>query len=149
MLDLRIRALEIRRRRCDVLFAPQHGFMPAQLAEQLLPDALPLGGVRSQEFEGVAHPAHAGGVDILLPVGRQNDDPAICLDQLEQVVRIGIGAAAVRIPDLGAAAEERVRLVEEQYAVHLRGAGKDLGELYCRLADVRLDHGGKVDADKM
>src|SRR5206468_5853939 len=65
---------------------------------------------------------------------------------LEEVVHLEVGVAVVRVLDLGALTEERVRLVEEQDgAAPLRLVERGR-EVLLRLADVLGDHGCEVDA---
>ena len=71
--------------------------------------------------------------------------PSKLLHPLEQVGGLDVGVAVMGVLDLRALAEERVRLVEEQHAVHPLGLGEDPVEVLLGLADVLVDHRRQVD----
>ena len=67
------------------------------------------------------------------------------LQPLQQVADLDVGVAVVGVLDLGAAPEQRVRLVEEQQAVAGLDLVEDLGERLLGLADVLGDDLAEVD----
>ena len=67
------------------------------------------------------------------------------LHPLEQVGDLDVRVAVARVLDLGALAEQRVGLVEQQDAVHAVGLGEDPVEVLLGLADVLVDDGREVD----
>ena len=67
------------------------------------------------------------------------------LHPLQQVGDLDVGVAIVGVLDLGALAEDRVGLVEEQHAVDAVGLGEDPVEVLLGLADVLVDDRREVD----
>ena len=78
------------------------------------PDRLARGAVREREADDGAQPPQEGFVHGVLQVARQDGDPSVGLDALEEVADLGVGVAVARVLDLAALAEQRVRLVEQQ-----------------------------------
>ena len=79
-------------------------------------------------------------------VAGEDGDALVGLDAREQVVGLRVGEAIVRVLDVGALAEERVGLVEEQHDLRMLGAGEELREVLLRLADVLARDAGQIDA---
>ena len=71
--------------------------------------------------------------------------PSNVLDPLEQVVDLEVRVAIVSDSDLGALAEQRVGLVEQQHAVAALGVVEDLREVLLGLADPLADNRREVD----
>ena len=72
--------------------------------------------------------------------------PFEALHALEQVADLEVGVAVVRVPDLGALAEQRVGLVEEQDHVARLGSVEHAPQVLLGLADVLVDDLREVDA---
>ena len=92
-----------------------------------------------------AQPAQERLVDRGCAVGRQDDEAGERLDPLQQVVDLEVGVAVVRVADLGALAEQRVGLVEEQHRAAALGLVEGGGEVLLGLADVLRDDRREVD----
>ena len=84
-------------------------------------------------------------VDVGAQVRRQDGQAVERLHPLQQVGDLDVGVAVARVAHLGALAEERVGLVEEQHAVDAVGLGEDPVEVLLGLADVLVDDRGEVD----
>ena len=84
-------------------------------------------------------------VEVGAQVRGQDRDAVEGLHALEQVGDLDVGVAVARVLDLGALAEERVGLVEEQHGVDPVGLGEDPVEVLLGLADVLVDDGREVD----
>src|SRR5438552_2029874 len=82
------------------------------------PPGLALAGLRAREVHDVANAPHERDVDVLHLVACEQGHALELLEELEQVVGVGVGVAVVRVADLRALAEEGVGLVEEQHGVH-------------------------------
>ena len=105
----------------------------------------PVRGVGHREVDERVEPARERRVDVRAQVGGEDDDAVERLHALQQVGDLDVGVAVVGVADLRALAEQRVRLVEEQHAVHALGLVEDAVEVLLRLADVLVDDGGEVD----
>ena len=122
---------------------------PLQLGlgrEHALPDAAPMCRVGEGEVDDETQPPHEGGIERGLAVGRQNREPAKILHPLQQIVDLDIGVAVVAVLDLGALAEQRVGLVEEQDDAAALGGGEDAAQIALGLADIFADDAGEIDA---
>src|ERR1039457_2422229 len=84
-------------------------------------------------------------IDGLPLIGGQDGHAPVVLHALQQVVDLDVGVAVVAVPDLAAASEERVGLVEEQQGAALVGGVEHLAQVAFSLADVFADHAGQVD----
>ena len=73
-------------------------------------------------------------------------DAVVTLHALEKVVRLRVGKAVVGLVNIGAFAEERIGLIEEQQNFILLGAGKQLAEILLGLSDVLGSDGREIDA---
>ena len=92
--------------------------------EHLPPDALALDCAGQRKLHHIAQPAGERLVEILAPVGGEDREAVEPLHALQQVADLDVGEAVVRVLDLGALAEQRVRLVEEQDASLASAASK-------------------------
>lgn len=82
--------------------------------EGLAPNLVALLRTWHRERDDRLQPTHEGIVDIGALVGRKNDEAVIGLDPLQQIGDFLVSIFVVGIADVGAFAEERVCLVEEQ-----------------------------------
>ena len=69
-----------------------------------------------------AHATHECLVDVLAQIGGEYRDALVLLHLLQQVGDLDVGVAVVRILHVGALAEQRVGLVEEQNGVRASAA---------------------------
>ena len=70
----------------------------------------------------------------------------VCLHALQQIADLDVGVAVVAVLDLGALAEQRVRLVEEEDGPAAFGGLEHAAQVLFGLADVFTDHLAEVDA---
>ena len=77
-----------------------------------MPLAVLLLGEREVDHE--VQPAQERVVDVALEVRREDDRAGVGLHALQQVGDLDVGVAVVGVRDLGALAEQRVGLVEEE-----------------------------------
>ena len=103
------------------------------------PEAIAVGLLGKGKLDRQAHPPEESLVDVLPQVRGEDDNALELLDALEQVTRFNVGVAVVRVLDLGALAEERVGLVEEEDGVRVFGLREDAREILFGLADVLAD----------
>ena len=61
--------------------------------------------------------AKEGFVEVLLQVRRENHEPLIVFDGLQQIIDFNVGVAIVCIFDFGPLTKKRMCLVEEEQAV--------------------------------
>ena len=101
--------------------------------------------VGHREVDDRVEPARERLVDVGAQVRGEDRDAVERLHALQQVGGLDVRVAVVRVAHLGALAEQRVGLVEEQDAVDLVGLGEDLVEVLLGLADVLVDDRGEVD----
>ena len=92
--------------------------------------------VGEREVDQEAQPAQEGAVEGGLPVGGQDGQAAVVLHALQQVVDLDVGVAVVAVLDLGALAEQRVGLVEEEDRAAPLGRVEDRAQVLLGLADV-------------
>ncbi len=111
VLDLRARQLDVRCEHFDGRFESLQRLVPAQLPDHLAPDPSPFGRIGPWKLEHVPHPTNERGIDVLLLVGREDDDAAVFFEQLKQVTGVGVGVAVVGIFHFGALAEDRFSLI--------------------------------------
>ena len=128
-----------RKSRSSALASTPGGITPA-------PDAQPLGRARQRELDDEAQPAQERLVEVLLAVGGEDREALEALHALEQVADLEVGVAVVRVLDLGALAEQRVGLVEEQDHVGRVGGVEQPAQVLLGLADVLVDDLRQVDA---
>ena len=121
----------------------------ASLGQQQPPDQLAVVGLGEREVDHEVEPAHERVVDVLAEVGGEDDRARVALHLLQQVGDLDVGVAVVRVGDLGALAEQRVGLVEEEDRVGARGGLEDAVEVLLRLPDVLRDDRGEVDAEEL
>ena len=112
-----------------------------------LPDARSAAARRHRDAEHVAHAANERRVDVLLFVGREDDDAAVFFEQLQLTgVRIGVAVGesftSVRLLNRASASSNRS-------TAFMRAARVDLPEVLCRLADVLADHRSEIDAKEI
>ena len=119
------------------------------LGQQQPPDQLAVLGLGEREVDHEVEPAHERVVDVLAEVGREDHGARIALHLLQQVGDLDVGVAVVRVRDLGALAEQRVGLVEEEDRVGAGGGLEDAVEVLLGLPDVLGDDGGEVDAEEL
>ena len=105
----------------------------AQVGE---PQRAALLGAGRRELDDRVEPAREGGVEARAAVAGEDGDAVERLDPLQQVVGLRVGEAVVRLLHVGALAEQRVRLVEQQHDLGVLGAGEQLRQVLLRLADV-------------
>ena len=86
---------------------------------------------------------------LLAEVGREDHRARVALHLLQQVGDLDVRVAVVRVGDLGALAEQRVGLVEEQDRVGAVGGVEDAVEVLLGLPDVLGDDRGEVDAEEL
>ncbi len=103
-------------------------------------------GVGERERDDESQPAQERLVEGTTHVGRQHREPPVGLHPLEQVVDLDVGVAVVAVLHLTAAAEQRVRLVEEQQRTTLLGGVEQFAQVLLGFADVLAHHGRQVDA---
>ena len=82
-------------------------------------------------------------------VGGQDRQPAERLHPLQQVADLEVGVAVVAVAHLGALAEQRVRLVEQQHRAAVLGGVEQPREVLLGLADVLAHHLAEVDHDEV
>ena len=111
--------------------------------------ALALRERRLVEVDDELEPARERRVDVLAQVRREDGEPLEALEARQQIRRLEVGVAVVRVADLGALAEERVGLVEEQHRLRALGGVEDLGEVLLRLADPLRDDARDVDDEQV
>ena len=104
------------------------------------PQRAPGGGVGKREFEDRVEPPDEGRVEAVAAVGGEDRDAVEILDPLQQIVGLGVGEAVVGVADLGARAEQRIRLVEEQHDVGMLGGVEQGREVLLGLADPLAGH---------
>ena len=75
----------------------------------------------------------------LLHVRREDRQAAVGLHALQQVADLDVRVAVVAVLDLGALAEQRVGLVEEQHRAARLGGVEDAPQVLLGLADVLAD----------
>ena len=109
------------------------------------PQLLALGVVGQVEADAEPDPAGEGLVERGGPVARQDDDPGVQLDPLEQVVDLEVGVAVAGVGHLAALAEQAVRLVEEQDDAGGRRLVEHGVEVALGLAEPLADDLGEVD----
>ena len=85
--------------------------------EERLPDAQPVLLLGEGEVDGELQPPGEGLVQVGAQVGGQDGHAVVGLHALQQVADLDVGVAVVGVLDLGALAEERVGLVEEEDGV--------------------------------
>ena len=119
---------------------------PLGAGQRALPELPAQLAVGRREVQDEAQPPHERGVHVALQVRGQDGDAVVGLEPLEQVADLDVRVAVVRVLDLGAAAEERVGLVEQQQAVAGLDLVEDLRERLLGLADVLRDDLAEVDA---
>ena len=101
-----------------------------------LPDPLAVLGLGEREVDDDVEAAQERVVDVLAEVGREDDGAVVALHLLEQVGDLDVRVAVVGVAHLGALAEERVGLVEEEDRVRALGGAEDAVEVLLGLADV-------------
>ena len=106
-------------------------------------------GLREREVDHDVEAAQERVVHVLAEVRREDDRAGVALHLLEQVGDLDVGVAVVRVLHLGALAEERVGLVEEEDRVRALGGAEHAVEVLLGLADVLRDHGGEVEAEEV
>ena len=104
------------------------------------PDAGALLRAGHRELDDMAQPAGEGLVEVAAAVGGEDGDAGEALHALQQVAGLDIGEAVVGVAHLGALAEQRVGLVEEQHRAHALGGVEHALEVLLGLADVLVDH---------
>ena len=98
-----------------------------------------------REVDDRVEPAGERLVDVGAQVRGQDRDAVERLHPLEQVGDLDVRVAVAGVLDLGALAEQRVGLVEQQDPVDPVGLGEDPVEVLLGLADVLVDDGREVD----
>ena len=114
-------------------------------AEAAVPQRAALRGIRHREVDDDVEPARERLVDVRPQVRREDREPVEGLHALQQVGALDVRVAVVRVLHLGALAEDRVGLVEEQHGVRARRGPEDALEVLLGLADVLVDDGREVD----
>ena len=114
-------------------------------AEAAVPQPRALRGIRHREVDDDVEPARERLVDVRPQVRREDREPVEGLHALQQVGALDVGVAVVRVLHLGALAEDRVGLVEEQHGVRARRGSEDALEVLLGLADVLVDDRREVD----
>lgn len=79
-----------------------------------------------------ARTAHEGVVDVAALVGGQYYEAVVAFDPLQQVSHLLVGIFIVRVADIGALAEQRIRLVEEQNPLFVFGLVEQVREILSR-----------------
>src|SRR3569833_3129291 len=100
-----------------------------------VPQLLSLVGGGDLEAKMKRETALEGRVDIRFVIRREEADALEALHALEQIVRLQVRVAIIRATDVGAFAEERVRLVEQQDRVPGLCRIEHVTELLLGLAD--------------
>ena len=113
--------------------------------QELTPQLLALGDLRLGEPDAEVEPALQRGIDRGLGVRGQHRDPIERLHALEDVVDLEVREPILRALELGALAEQRVGLVEQEHRVRVVGLVKDPAEIFLGLADVLRDDRGEID----
>ena len=98
----------------------------------------PFGRARDRELHHHVESPHEGRVDVLGQVGGEQGHALVALEPLQEVGHLDVGVAVVGVGDLGALAQERVGLVEEERDVRRFGGVEESTEVLLRLADVLL-----------
>ena len=109
------------------------------------PQLLALGLVGELEAQVQRQPALERRIDVRLVVRGQEADAGEGLEPLEQVVGLEVRVAIVARLHVGALAEQRVRLVEQQDRVAGLGRVEQRAELLLGLADPLRDELAEVD----
>ncbi len=104
------------------------------------PQRQPLLDVREGEVHHEVQAPGEGLVDVGPQVGGEQGDAVEGLQALEQVGALHVGVLVVCVLDLGALAEDGVRLVEEQHGVGAVGLREDPLQVLLGLADVLVHH---------
>src|SRR6266851_7674414 len=113
------------------------------------PQREPLGWPRLHEVHDKADAAQEGFVQVSFAVRGQDGNSLELLHPLQQVVNLDVGKAVVCVLDLGALAKQGVGLIEEQHHVGALTRVENLLKAFFSLADVFVDHAGKVDAEEL
>src|SRR4051794_13192740 len=113
--------------------------------EHAAPDLLPLVHVREREVDDEADPPRERLIQGIALVRGEDREAAVGLHALQEVADLDVGIAVVAVLDLGALAEERVRLVEEQDRAAALRRVEHPAEVLLRLPDVLRDDLAEVD----
>src|SRR4051794_34372493 len=96
-------------------------------AEVRLPEGAALFGARGRKRDDEIETPGKSVVEASLAVAREQDNPVVILDALEKIIRLGIRKTIVRIGNICALAEERIRFVEKQNHFGVLGPSQKLG----------------------
>ena len=110
-----------------------------------LPDPLPAPLIRKRKRNRERKPAQKRLVQILAQVRRQDGYPFVLLHLLQKVRHFEVRVTVMRIPHLAALAEQRIRLVEEQNGIRIRGGRENAIQIFLRLTDVFAHHTRKIN----
>ena len=113
---------------------------PGSPTGNALPQTLSQRRIRIRERNDGAQPPGEGRVQRAAGVGGQDRQPAERLHPLQQVGDLEIGVPVVAVAHLGALAEQRVGLVEQQHRAAVLGGVEHLPQLLLGLADVLAHH---------
>ena len=116
------------------------------VGEIVLPKAQPLLGIGHLEQRHRLEAAGEGFVELRAQIGGEDHDAGKILDPLQQIGHLLIGGAVVGVAGLGALAEQRIRLVEEQDPVAVLSVIEQAGEVFLGLADIFRHHLRQIDA---
>lgn len=84
-------------------------------------------------------PAHESFIDVAAPVGRQDHQPVVALDPLQQVGQFLVGIFIVPLTDFRALAEQGIGVVEKQDPVLVLGLVEQARQVLFGLPDVFRD----------
>jgi hypothetical protein len=87
-----------------------------------VPESTPVFGAGQGKVHDHVQPALEGGIEAASAVAGEDDDALERFDSLQQIVGLGVGEAIVRVPHVGALAEQRIGFVEETVAPISRGS---------------------------
>ena len=117
--------------------------------EAQLPQPQPFGLVGRRERDAHVDAPDEAVVDVAGVVRGEDGQPVEAFELLEQVARLEVRVAVVRVGDLGALGEHRIGLVEEQDHRAALGRSEDPVEVLLGLPDVLRHDGSEVDAEQV